>query len=646
MPRDGAAEGPGGGPGGQDWIVLQRVALPDPRIGFDPLLFVRLAGATADEDGRTLLMGTGGQVRTDTYVNLLNLATWVGRCRIDRLALRLRGEGRLRAVLRHRPAGGGAPRPVLSEVLDLSPQGALLPLDGLLEALRGREGLLDATLEALEPVRLTEGAFLAPLPADAAPIRLAAAVTTFRREAAVAETIARLGDFLEGEGRHLIAPGSVVRLFVVDNGRSLALGPREGVTVIPNPNLGGAGGFARGLAAAEDWGATHALFMDDDAAFPAEAFLRTTAFLRLAREPGRAALAGAMVSAARPHAMWENGAVFDRACRPLFVGTDLRDPEEVARMELQAARPKPRGFYGGWWFFAFPLAALRHYPFPFFVRGDDISFSLAHAFDIATLNGVVSFQDDFSAKESPLTLYLDLRNHLHHHLVHEALEIGPWGTARIALRFLGRSICRMHYDSAEAQLAAWEDVMRGPGFFAANADLEAKRAEILRLVRSEAWRPLEPGEDPHPLAPEGPPPVWRSRLAKWSLNGHLLPFWRRIAGAAAVPLDYRGLIWPLWGRSEVLFVDGERGRAYRVRHSKRRAFSVLARAAALTLRWRRRYNTLRAQHRAAYGVLAARPFWEARFTGLPAELAPPLPPGAEPGAGAAPPAPLPAHGAP
>jgi len=29
----------------------------------------------------------------------------------------------------------------------------------------------------------------------------------------------------------------------------------------------------------------------------------------------------------------------------------------------------------------------------------------------------VSFQEDFSEKESPQTLYLDLRNHLIHHLV-------------------------------------------------------------------------------------------------------------------------------------------------------------------------------------------------------------------------------------
>ena len=28
--------------------------------------------------------------------------------------------------------------------------------------------------------------------------------------------------------------------------------------------------------------------------------------------------------------------------------------------------------YGGWWFFAFPLEATAAYPYPYFVRGDDV----------------------------------------------------------------------------------------------------------------------------------------------------------------------------------------------------------------------------------------------------------------------------------
>ena len=215
--------------------------------------------------------------------------------------------------------------------------------------------------------RLIEGAWETGIPADpVVPIRLAISITTFRREAEVAATAARIGDFLDGAGAPALdALGAEAHLFVVDNGQSAELPPHPRLTLIPNANLGGAGGFARGLAAAEDGGFTHCLFMDDDASFMMESLLRTLAFLRLARSP-KAAVSGAMISEARRWAMWERGAVFNGACRPDHVGVDLRDPVAVAQMELAAAAPKPRGFYAGWWYFAFPVAAGHALPVPVF----------------------------------------------------------------------------------------------------------------------------------------------------------------------------------------------------------------------------------------------------------------------------------------
>jgi galactofuranosylgalactofuranosylrhamnosyl-N-acetylglucosaminyl-diphospho-decaprenol beta-1,5/1,6-galactofuranosyltransferase len=505
----------------------------------------------------------------------------------------------------------------------LRPEGVQIELQSLLAAAGDpEEGLITVEMTALEPAVLTGGAYSAALPAHAAqtPLALAISITTFRREADVARTVARICGFLEGEGGAMLAGmGARAHLFVVDNGQSVSLPAHPHLTLIPNANLGGAGGFARGLAAAEDGGFSHCLFMDDDASFQMESLVRTLAFLRLARSP-RAAVAGAMISAGRPWAMWENGAVFDRSCRPQFLGTDLRDPDEVAAMELAASAPKPPGFYGGWWYFAFPLAHVRHYPFPFFVRGDDISFSLAHDFDTVTLPGVVSFQEDFAAKESPQTLYLDLRNHLHHHLVHPKLDIGAWRTARIALWFIARSLVRMHYDSAEAQLLSWADVMQGPGFFAANADMTAKRPQVAALIRTEAWTPLtDPGPE---AAPYGEPGPLVTRLCKLTLNGHLVPGWRLLAGTRVIEITERGLLWPLWGAARATYVDRAGGRSYTVRHDKRRFLTIGGRTLRLLWRWNRLYPGLKRAYRASYGDLAGRGFWEQRF--LPGSLPTPV----------------------
>ena len=468
-------------------VLLQHLSLPDPALAADPALFLRLAGGAVAGPGG-LVLPPGGGADFGSYVNLLDLDSWTAACRLTGLWLRLAGAGQLTLGLtrqtgaalpaRHRPAEPPRQVQVLRCAVPLTPEGVLIDLGALLAG----GGLIALEITALTEARLTDGAFLTEA-AAANPVRLAIAITTFRREAQVTATAARIVDVLDSGALQIPA-----HLFVIDNGQSLTLPPHPAQTCLPNRNLGGAGGFARGLAAATDGGFSHALFMDDDAAFPMENLIRTAAFLRLARDPA-AALAGAMISEAEPDRMWENGAVFDRWCRPQHHGLDLRDPAEVAAMLRDAARPKPRGFYGGWWYFAFPLAAVRYWPYPFFVRGDDISFSLANRFATATLNGVLALQDSFAAKESPQTLYLDLRNHLHHHLVQDGLEIGARATAGIVLRFVIRSLVRMHYDSAEAQLQAWADVLQGPGFFAANADMAAKRAALAVGIRDEIWRP-------------------------------------------------------------------------------------------------------------------------------------------------------------
>ena len=613
-------------PAAADRIAVQRLIFSDPGIATEPALFAHLDGlAQLSRTAGEIAFGPGGRAGFASYMNLFNLRLWHEQARLDGLWLRLEGAGRFGLRIWQSTGLQNSDETLVEEVIDLSPEGAEIDLGHAFAA--KRPGVIGFALTAFGDARLTGGAWLtgAPPPASA-PLRLAIAITTFRRETQLAATARRICGFLDGAGRAALAAlGAEVHLFVVDNGQSATPGAHPRLTLIPNANLGGAGGFARGLAAAEDAGFSHCLFMDDDASVMMESLLRTVTFLRLAKSE-RAAVAGAMISETRQNAIWENGALFDGACRPQYMGTALDDPEAVLAMELGAAEPKPRNFYAGWWFFAFPVAGVTRYPFPFFVRGDDVSFSLANDFDTATPSGVVSFQEDFFAKETPLVLYLDLRSFLHHHIVQEGMQKGALGTALIALKFIGRSLARMHYESAEAQLMAWEDVTRGPDFFAENADMMARRPEVTALIRDEAWQEAPPGEitDLPPLEPdEGHSPLV-ARLLKYSVNGHLIPGWRLLGRRRVLPATQRGALWPFWGLREVRIVDPERG-AFTLRHSKTRFLRIAWRAGWQLLRWIRAYPALARDHRAGYERLAARAFWETRFP----------PESAEPGAQAA-----------
>ena len=74
------------------------------------------------------------------------------------------------------------------------------------------------------------------------------------------------------------------------------------ISIVPNPNVGGAGGFARGMLEALAGGATHVLLMDDDVHVSPESFKRTYNLLSLVKNCYKQAfLNGAMLSLEEPN---------------------------------------------------------------------------------------------------------------------------------------------------------------------------------------------------------------------------------------------------------------------------------------------------------------------------------------------------------
>ena len=155
---------------------------------------------------------------------------------------------------------------------------------------------------------------------------------------------------------------------------------------------------------------------------------------------------------------------------------------------LWAERDPARPDYGGWWLFAFPLRELQHYPFPFFVRGDDVFFSLGNRFEIRTMNGIACLGESFRVKHGPLTAYLDGRYHLVHALMRER------GRARMLRRLISNQFFKpllgYHYASARAFTLAMRHVAQGPRFFIENMDLAKVRSQIATWTPSERMQPV------------------------------------------------------------------------------------------------------------------------------------------------------------
>jgi len=585
--------------------TLQSLLWPEVGISTEHLLYMRLGGAAAYSGAtRSICFSAGGLAEFNTAANLFNLGKWRRHCGLSDLGLRLEGEGRFELVVFQILAERSWERPV-NEIVELTPgQPFRLDLTPLL--LPEPVGLVCFSLRALGEGRLAGAAWESRQAPRRQP-QLALSITTFRREEAVRASVARFESFM---AETPLAPH--LHLIVVDNGRSAGIRPSNHVTPIDNENLGGSGGFARGLIEAEARGATHCLFMDDDASVHMGAVERTWTFLAHATDP-RTAVAGGMTMANHRWALWESGALFERHCQPQWLGTDLRNFDQVSRMEMESTADKPQNFYGGWWYFAFPVALTKYRPFPFFVRGDDVSFSIANDFDIVTLPGVVCFQDaDFSDKESLQTLYLDLRSHIVHHLALPQMDIGLFKTLTMPAWFFLRSLFQCHYETLAALNLAVEDVMRGPAFFAANADMAERRATLAALRKDEAWAPLR-GRPPRSRIRFNPHRLLPRLLMKATLNGHLLPFFRLYGNQLVLRSSQRGQIRQTWGAARITYLSADGSQSFTVRHSKRAALREGWRMLRNGLRLMRAYPRLKAEWREGYAELASTGFWTARL---------------------------------
>ncbi|MGP3699812.1 hypothetical protein [Rhodobacter sp. NSM] len=579
--------------------MIQPAIWPERGISTETRPYFKMSGPV----GTSLSKGgftfaRGGVVLIDGYFNLFNLGKWRKLCGPDPIGLWLKGNGQFQLTVWLAVPDCSYQR-LFDECVILDREMSL-SLEGT--QIQGA-GILYFELTALSEGHIEDFGWSTTTAPRQYP-DLVLSVTTFKREEAVTSTVNRFREFRANSSLR-----DHLRMLVIDNGRSVSIDSDAGVTVVSNVNLGGAGGFSRGLIEARKTKATHCLFMDDDASVHMHAITRTWMFLAYARDP-RTTVAGAMFNSDHRWKLWENGAVFDRGCKPLYFGCDLREREDVFKMEFETTAPAPPGFYGGWWFFVFPVDRVRHMPFPFFVRGDDVSFSLVNDLRIVTLPGVASVQESFVDKASPQTWYLDMRSHLVHHLSLPQKSI-TWGKLqRMFFDFYLRTVLRYHYDSLSAVNLAIEDVMRGPQFFAENADMAQRRKDLKEMTKSEVWMPVDfpprfrHGEASRPLR----------ALLLMTLNGHLLPFSNFFGSNLVLKAWAREDFRQVYGAKRITYVNGSCNAVYTVQRSRRRFWSESLRLVRNSLRLRREYRRLQDEWQDGYPKLTSDEFWRLKLS--------------------------------
>ncbi|MFH4416072.1 MAG: glycosyltransferase [Neisseriaceae bacterium] len=593
--------------------VIQRAVYPSLDLCPEPKLFFRLnSAADIDINHQRLMLFPTGWVKTSTYFNSLSVGKWKQNTNIDQLSLRIGYQGEIKLTFKLSDIGAGTK--ILYETFLSNKNGEVVCEVSLPFWPQLQSGMLYFEIYALDRSEVSFFEYITPVPAVRS-LKLGIVITHYNRLSSIQAAIHRLKyQLLEVDEFK-----DKLSLIVVDNSKNLP--PVEGIVVIKNANLGGAGGFARGLLYLQSQPEfTHALFMDDDAACEVESIKRTINILESTTNSSLA-VAGAMLMEKEVYRQHESGAYFDGRCRSLGKGANLVYEYDLLKNE----RPK-RAEYGAWWFFAFALEGVNYNPFPYFVRGDDISFSYANQFDIFTMNGIASWQPDFANKSTPMTVYLDMRNHLMH-VLHGFVKGPAYLTLlKTSLLIYAYQALSYFYDSAQAVNVAIEDVLKGPDFWREDINLAEKRKEINQLLTTESLVPtpkdiyskgeMAPVERQSTTEVFAYPQRW-SRLALYfrygSLNGHLLPSYFFHPGFAWVKKSSGSRTSSSFRYKEVIFLDQDAEHCLILKHDKKRFFAITFRFIYLLMKLMFRYQKLSKVYRKTYQELTSSSFWQEQF---------------------------------
>ena len=298
-------------------------------------------------------------------------------------------------------------------------------------------------------------------------INLALSTTTFKNEQYILPNIELVKEGIFKEDGPI---RDHFHMFVVDNGQTLdsvSLSD-ELVTVLPNPNTGGSGGFARGMMAATETPGqfTHIILMDDDVSIMPESLIRTFNLLSLAKGKYKDAfINGAMLSMEDPSRQFEDVSFVTPSGAYRRVKEDLNVGKLTAILENERTNVEVDQAYGAWWYSCIPVKAIEKngLPMPFFIRCDDVEFGMRNKPVYMTMNCICVWHSSFEGRFRPsVDCYQYIRNFF------TMIALDECSDERLFVlrtqRAIRQNLRDLDYQAADFILDGIEDYLRGPEY--------------------------------------------------------------------------------------------------------------------------------------------------------------------------------------
>ncbi|GLU90650.1 glycosyltransferase [Agromyces sp. NBRC 114283] len=417
---------------------------------------------------RSLRIPANERVSLGTYFNAFPASYWQRWTTLDRVVLRVVTRGRGDVTV-YRSNARGVVQTVDSASLSGDGRHTFeLPLGKFID---GGWYWFDLTASD-EDFELIEADWAAP--EGVAPNRdgrITVSITTLNRTAYCLELLAAIAgdaDALEGIDQILVVDQGTQLLRDAQGFESVEASLDGRLRVIEQANVGGSGGFSRGMLETLDAGTSdYVLLLDDDVAVEPESIRRMRSFASYTAEP---TIVGGhmfdMYDKTKLHAYAE------RVDRWSFMwGPITPDRHDFTSSNLRQTKWMHRRFdvdYNGWWMSLIPVPIIREIglSLPVFIKWDDAEFSLRAAsrgYSTVTMPGAAIWHVSWVDKDDSRDwqAFFHARNRLIAAMLHSPHRRG----GRLPVSNLAsdvRHVLTLDYYAVALRQLAYESVLRGP----------------------------------------------------------------------------------------------------------------------------------------------------------------------------------------
>lgn len=496
-----------------------------------------------------------------------------------------------------------------------------------------RDSLISFALKCEGDIELKNSFFYTKVDSDLIrPIDLALCTTTYKKESYILRNIGLLND-------QILKSDDVIsdhfHVHVVDNGNTLdaqTLSSAQ-ITVHPNPNVGGSGGFARGMIEAlrQAPKATHVLLMDDDVVISPESIIRTFNLLSLLKDEYKEAfLGGSMLSIDEPSDMYERMGFmrYDGVCdrtHPTLHMDVLHDVAAADEFDLPSYLPgcaDQNQNYFAWWYCVIPMSQIERHglPLPIFVRYDDVEYSRRCKPEFMNMIGICVWHSPFFMRYSGASeRYQTTRNAFIAQFASDFAPLSDFEGMVNKAFFL--EITRFNYDHASLVVRGLEDFLKGPEWImqpvAQKAFMDANRA-------AEKMKPISELDDAllslgvnldritdWMIYRDAPTSKLERALSRFTYNGHRGPKSFIIPGKVAVidAFDFEHGLGKLPRAEIVVAIDIPNRQASIRRRDYKRFNELHSRFRSLIKELHRRDHELKVAYAEALPKMTSIPFW-------------------------------------